>query len=982
MLPAMRRLSTWLLILALILIAISLLWLLPRLLQKPPPPETNIVAPAPTPEPAAPLVDSGAEAKTAGGAPAEGASTVEEDSRKGTSDPGEPAEVLSASGRILGRVVDPAGHGVSGSTVLALHAHDLGTPIDEASWWITHLALDVADPVALGAEAPLRATTDEAGNFAFEDFEPGRVRLSVRSEAHDPLDRDDLWLAAGGTLALPKLRVERATILSGRIFDPDGRPILGASIVLVDDFAEAGQPPLSAAAGVRLAETNGRGYFRTIPVDVGPGSFVVSGAADLLDLVVARETARDGWEIEATLAPAGIIRGRVRRTTRLVQPMVVRAVPADPRSAAGPGIPFACRGDAREATVLPTFDFELRGLDPDIVYELRASERSRPWEVDSAWSPPVLAVAGEERADLAWDPDASVTFRIVDPVSHEALGSWAATLAGFDPETARVTGPSEATFGLSTIDGLRPRRLASFRGLRLAKGGFLPLDQGLGDIQPGRALALGDLELSPVPTMRVRVVDARTQRPIEGARVVATENPSSLDEPESRIGMPTDAAGEARIRSFGGTASEIEVRAPGYATARRQGPFGAGFTEASVEVGLLRGATVKVRVVDAAGEPVVTARIEHVEGNWSPNVSWRDGSAFEIGERPDPRKSRIADEFGVVEFRHVAPGRQAFRLQRYRGYQDSEWTLRELSEGGSTEIVIVSQSLANLEVRVTDQNVALAGAAVALLRGEDEDDPLALLDARRPLPPSLSARLDERGAASFANLAPGRFLLLVRVPGQELRAVHEVDVAEGGRRVEIDLAKRMIVGTVAHAESGPIAGAEIRLVAWDRRDTGRGSSRFVGLGYLDESEVFARGMEITATTADEYGRYRILGLPQGTRFIVSGLSGPHWKGTIGPIQLEAEGTETRADLAISPAGAIEVHLGTRAAIVPCVIVAVSWANRSLPRVSRAFSGGIEVFEGLQPGEWDILVDAAGGGSRHEYVDVVAGQTAIVEFALP
>lgn len=976
---AIQRPSTWILILALILLAISVLWLLPRLLERPPPPETNIASAGPTAEPGVPSEEPGAQAKPPGGAPSDGPPTAEESAGAVPSDPGEVAESLPAPGRITGRVVDSAGHGVPGASVLALHAPDLGTPIEPSSWWITHLPLDVADPVALGAEAPARTTTNEAGNFTFEDFEPGRVRLAVRSEKHDPVDRNDLWLAAGGTLSLPKIRVERATLLSGRILDPDGRPILGASIVRVDDFSQAGLPPLSAAAGVGLAETNGRGYFRSLPVGVGPWSFVVSGGTDLADLQVARASARDGWEIEATLAPAASIRGRIRRATRLVRPMVVRALPMEETRS---NVPFACRGDAREAAVLPTFDFDLRGLEPDTVYELRASERDRPWEVDSAWSPPVLAVAGEERADLAWDADASVNFRIVAPGSREPLGSCAARLAGFDPEIAQVAGPSEATFGLSTIDGLRPLRGAPFRRLRLSKEGFLPLEVDLAEIRPGYALALGDLELSPVPTMRVRVVDARTQRPIEGAWVVAKENPSGLAEPESGFGTPTDAAGEARILTFAGAASEIEIRSRGYAPARRQGPFGAGFSEASLEIGLLQGATVKVRIVDAAGDRIAAARIEHVEGDWSPNESWRDDRLFEIGERPDPRGSRIADELGATVFRHVAPGRHAFRLRRYRGYQDSEWTLRELSEGESAEIVLVSQAPATLDVRITDAGAALAGAAVALLRCEDVDDPIALLDAHAPLPPCLSGELDDRGAASFANLPPGTFVLLVGVPGQGLRASREVNVAEGGSRVELDLARRSIVGTVAHARSGPVAGAEIRVVVWDRRESRRGASGLRGLGYLGESELRASGLEVRATTCDEAGRFRILGLPENERFFVIARSGPHWSGTIGPIHLATDGTETRADVSIQPAGAIEVRIGTRPAIVPCLLAAASRESRMRPRVSRTFSGGIEVLEGLEPGLWEILVDAGGLGMRRERVDVVAGETAIVELALP
>jgi len=280
-----------------------------------------------------------------------------------------------------------------------------------------------------------------------------------------------------------------------------------------------------------------------------------------------------------------------------------------------------------------------------------------------------------------------------------------------------------------------------------------------------------------------------------------------------------------------------------------------------------------------------------------------------------------------------------------------------------------------------DGGMPLAGTDAALLRGEDAGDAIALLDPRTPLPPCLSARLDDRGAASFANLPPGHYVVLARVAGQSLRAYAEADLAEGGSRIEIDLARRAIVGTVSHAESGPVGGAEIRIAPWDRRESGRGSYRLRQLGYLGESELFASGLEIPATAADETGTYRILGVPPGNRFDVVARSGTYWRGAASAVHVATDGTETRADLAIVPAGAIEVRLGSRPRIIPCTLAAASQEPRSLSRIVRTFSGAVEVLDGLPPGHWYVLLDA-GGEYLREQVDVVAGETAFLELALP
>jgi len=985
---ALRKPSTWFLILALILLAIGVLWLLPRLLEPPPPPKTNIASAEPAEGSDGELEGPGAGpgsdegAKTADVDPSATAATSAEDARAASSDAGEPADSLAAPGRISGRVVDPAGYGVPGATVLAAHALDLGAPIESSAWWITQLRLDVADPIALGAEAPVRATTNENGFFGFEDFEPGRVRLAVRSETHDPVDLDDLWLPAGGEISLPKLRVERATFLSGRVFDPDDRTVVGVPVVRVDDFAQEGLPPLSPTAGVLLGVTNGLGYFRSIPMGEGPWSVAISGGRELVDARIATSSVDEGWEFEATLAEAAKIRGRVRSASRFSRPMVVRALPASFQPPGFASIPFACRGDARVAEVLSNTEFELSGLRPDVVYELRASESQRPWEVDSSWSPPVLAVAGEERAELLWDPDASVTFRIVAPGTRQPLGECLATLQGFDPEMQSVAAPTEATFGLSALDGLRPKRQSSLRGLGLSKEGYLSTYLDLEDLRPGKMLPLGDVELTQVPTIHVRVVDAITDRAIEGARVFAVETPIEFGDPDFAFEARTDTAGRTRIRSFGGAGSGIEVRAPGYAPARRRGPFGAGFSEASLTIGVRHGATARVRVVDSAGDPVPTARIEHVEGNWSPNESWGESKPLEIRGRPDPRASRVADERGSAEFRHLAPGRHAFRLQRYRAYADSEWTLRELAEGDDDEVVLVTQAAATLEARIHDGGAAIAGAPTALVRREDVEDPLALLDPTTPLPPCISAKLDNRGSASFSNLAPGSYVLLVRVPGQDVRGCWDVEVKEGGDRREIDLARRAIVGTVSHTETGALAGVEIRLALWNPPASRRSRSRMSLFGYGGGADPLATGFDIRATSTDESGAYRILGLPEGVQFLVTARSGEHWRRGSGPIQLKAGEPETRADLSVVQAGAIEVRVGTGPRIVPCVLAAIPGDPRSRPRTVQTFSGGIEVFEALQPGSWEVVVDAGGGGVRTVSVEVSAGETAIVELALP
>jgi hypothetical protein len=557
-----------------------------------------------------------------------------------------------------------------------------------------------------------------------------------------------------------------------------------------------------------------------------------------------------------------------------------------------------------------------------------------------------------------------------------------ALFAGFHPERALVTAPTEATFGMATIGGLRPERFARAATLRLVRPGFLPFDQNLSEIRPGYALALGEIEFTPVPTLRVRVVDDRTREPIRGARVVALENPSGLEPGPAALGAPTDGDGEVRIASFGGAASSLGVRAAGYAPARRFGPFGGGYSQASLEIGLVRGATATVRVVDAAGDAIPAARVELVVGGWSPNEAFGEPAALGILERPDARVSRIADEGGKVVFRNLAPGRNAFRVQQGRGYLDGEWSLRELSNGEVTDVVLVSTASATLELRVTLDRLPLPGAAVVFLRRQDVPDPIALLDARVPLPPGVDVHLDARGAARIQNLPAGSFLLAVDVPGQALRAILDGSLPEGVTHRTYELGDRSIFGRVVFEGSGPIAGASIHLVVWERRSSRVSWSQARELGALEEGEHLAHGLDTFATISDERGTFRVLGLPPDARYVVQARSGTTWSATSRPTRVETAAGGAVPDLALEAFGAIEVRVETTPGPVSCLLAATARSSRALPRVRRTVSGRSEVLAGLEPGNWDLVIDAGSLGFRRDRIEVVAGETAVIEFALP
>jgi hypothetical protein len=153
-------------------------------------------------------------------------------------------------------------------------------------------------------------------------------------------------------------------------------------------------------------------------------------------------------------------------------------------------------------------------------------------------------------------------------------------------------------------------------------------------------------------------------------------------------------------------------------------------------------------------------------------------------------------------------------------------------------------------------------------------------------------------------------------------------------------------------------------------------------GGSDEAPPFANGFDVPATTTGEDGTYRIVGLPEGIEFFVLARAGAHWKKARGPIQPAPIEAGMRADLSVQQAGAIEVQIGASSKIVACLLEAVARDHGSRPRLIRTFSGSTETLEALQPGVWQVRADVSGRAIRPVDVEVVAGETAIVQIALP
>lgn len=530
-------------------------------------------------------------------------------------------------------------------------------------------------------------------------------------------------------------------------------------------------------------------------------------------------------------APVGAV--RITASPTITQPGQVRRF-------AGKGLPVAVTNQAGRATLqLPAEDlaFRIAARKPGYQHwddvlppapsnptETRVLEiELQPGTVHVGW------VVDDSDVGIA---GANVEIHRPDPQpQHQLMYSMAQDRSTL---VASVVTDGDGRFEIRDVPSQKVRleaRAAGFGPTEVAGVDILEQNSEIGTVvlAPGHELAgvVMDDEGEPIPGVTVEVERATN-------RMVSWQ-------PTRDQGAVTDAQGKFAKSDLAAGRYSIWVRQEGFREVREQIEIP---LDEELELRLLRGITIPVRLTDGGGEPL--------EFGW---LNWHESSPPRLNGRYDGISGHTRSQDGSAEIFGLRPGTFAVNVS---GQNQTPLDFELVIESGGRARVDherVQTDGRSLEIRFAE-GVSLRGT----VRGPG-GEPVTDLQLLRG---GGSARI-QGSEYSFSGLEPGLFEVTFKVPGYvphdakieigNLDQVYDVTLEEGWT----------LEGTVVDRNSGqPLAAAMVRL------------------GSLTES-LWTRDQDTVMTDAS--GRFELTGIAAG-QFAASATAEGYAESRVSPLDID------------------------------------------------------------------------------------------------
>jgi uncharacterized GH25 family protein len=405
-------------------------------------------------------------------------------------------------------------------------------------------------------------STDAEGRFLFEDESPGRITLSAVAGGYQEGELKDLEVPKGKDLEDVELKLPLGAVLTGQVFAPDGRPLVGARVGKVE--GDAG--PVRIMHG---NPTDGNGLYRLEGLQ--PGKVSIEAKHDDYPRAVKDTELEEGLNRLDLYFEGGVeVSGRVVSTSGEPVADAVARLAAAGRFWGGPQTRTAADGS-----------FEMPGVQ-DGEYRLWVEAEGF---ADSDGKQQVR-VAGEpvQGLEVRLDRGATIRGRVhgLEPrdFGEVAVRAEGASFAGFDD------GASVDREGRYRIEHLLPGDYQVVAALsdsgRKATGRVT--------LEPGMLEATVDLHFEPGLTLSGKAVQG--EQPVVGATVIV----EGLEREHTGWGQ-TDHAGAFEVDGLEAGSYRVSLREP---------TSGLAYNEV-VELGTSREIVLEVPTARVAGRIVDAA---------------------------------------------------------------------------------------------------------------------------------------------------------------------------------------------------------------------------------------------------------------------------------------------------------------------------------------------------------------------------------------
>ena len=880
------------------------------------------------------------------------------------------------------------------------------------------------------ARNQVTGTTDADGRFRLQV--PGStesILVQARARGHVVASKSVLRASDSDTDA-GTITLQSGAIVSGRVVDRQGAGVAEARVARTDrnqfdwmeDLAEF-ESLVANPGGLWNddVETDAEGRFEL--------AFVKPGPFELRARHIDHPTVKTkGLEVAAggslenliiLVEPGASIRGRVTGVPRDVKALRVTA--SEKREGGGHdgsnfvfsfdgldggAISLGGGGGRRRAPVEPDGTFAIRGLEVGKVYQVAASQTGRGF-LGSNCSEQLEVASGANGVELHYETGISVTFQVIDDRTGQPIEKLWVTdrlqgesndigmfFAGVMPSSKHDEYPD----GRVTLANLRPKPKQTLT-LGLQALGHSGYEREGIELPTSGALDLGTIRLSGSPTLRVIAAEFGSGLLIAGAKV------------EVRGVQPSGNAGGMRaqmVRQFGrsgvGPTSAItdengicEVNAPlgsrcivsvthdehaAYLSGEFEAPNG---RTSDHHAELHRGGKVVTRALDAEGNAIAKARIEHRGPD-------------------DARDTRNANEDGDANFEHLAPGTHRFRIAKSRRGgpmvrfggegqgaepEDRDWQEVAVTDDADLAIVLSKQAAAGLSGIVRENGRPLERASVSLIEGRDEgggraDAAAAFLGELALMEASARSigrgRTDGEGAYTLADLPAGEHRLRITHSSRAMPVEIPVVLRVGSNTLDVELDTTILRGTVRDASGAPVAGArlEVAVVKDPGPVAGGSGADGVLLDMAGGFEAFRPSSSRARSAAD--GTYELRGVQPDVPLQVRASAKGHSTASGLPVRAARGATINGVDVALGAAGSIRVRTTIEGSFL---MVNATFAGESEDRVDptmQMLRDGTATLSGLRPGRWTVTLrgqDVPEMAPRT--VEVVAGSTVDVQF---